>query len=73
MRDARGWTVRGGPPLQVGYISHGSVLYSTALRFFRHSMTSWRRAEPFDYNLWRRMRRAGVRMEFVDELTYFHF
>jgi hypothetical protein len=74
MRQPSGeWHVTGGPPLQNGHISHGSVLYSADLRFFSHSLTSWRLAEPSDWNLWRRMRRAGVRMSFLDELTYYHF
>jgi hypothetical protein len=68
-----GWSVTLGPPLQYGHISHGSVLYSLGLRFFRHSNTSWKLPEPGDWNLWRRMERAGVRIGFLDELTYFHY
>jgi hypothetical protein len=67
------WTVTLGPPLRHGQISHGSVIYSLGLRFFQHSNTSWKLPEPGDWNLWRRMQSAGVRMGFLDELTYFHY
>ena len=67
------WRITGGPPLRQGQISHGAVLYTAGLRFFRHSDTCWRLPEPGDWNLWRRMKRAGVRMGFLDHLTYFHY
>jgi hypothetical protein len=68
-----GWTVTLGPPLRYGQISHGSVIYSLGLRFFQHSNTAWRLPEPGDWNLWRRMRGAGVRIGFLDEITYLHY
>lgn len=70
LRRGDAWRVTMGPDLKVGHISHGSVLYSLGLRFFRHSNTSWKLGEPGDWNLWRRMRDAGVRIGFLDELTY---
>ena len=73
MREGEKWRVTSGPELQMGHISHGSVLYSLGLRFFRHSNTSWKLHEPGDWNLWRRMRDAGVRIGFMDELTYLHY
>jgi hypothetical protein len=66
------WWVTGGPRLAEG-VAHGSVLYASSLRFFGHSTTSWRRAEPSDWNLWRRMRAAGVRIGFLDRITYVHY
>jgi glycosyltransferase involved in cell wall biosynthesis len=67
------WRVLGSEPLAYGKISHGTVLYSSRLRHFRHSMTSWKLDEPADWNLWRRMARAGVRMGFLERVTYRHY
>lgn len=67
------WWVTWASELRMSQISHGSVLYSLGLRFFRHSDTCWKLGEPGDWNLWRRMRDAGVRMGFLDELTYLHY
>lgn len=72
-REPGVWEEVGRTPLVHGHVSHGSVLYSMGLRFLRHSETSWRRHEPADWNLWRRMKRIGVRIGFVDHLTYHHY
>jgi glycosyltransferase involved in cell wall biosynthesis len=73
MAGADDWQVVGDLPLREGHISHGSVLYSAGLRFFRYSDTCWRLAEPADWNLWKRMHRAGVRVAFHPFVTYRHF
>lgn len=67
------WGTLGGEPLERGRITHGSVLYSLGLRFMRHSNTSWKMNEPSDWNLWKRMRNIGVRIGFVDRITYTHY
>jgi len=67
------WTEVGDPKFRHGGFSHGSVLYASALRFFRHNECSWKLGQPADYDLWLRMKRAGVRMGFVDSLTYRHY
>lgn len=67
------WEVVGSPRLRHGEVTHGSVMYSAALRFIRHSETSWRLNEPADWNMWKRMRRIGVNMGFVEHVTYRHF
>jgi Glycosyltransferase like family 2 len=67
------WREVGHQPLRDGGISHGSVLYSAGLRFFAHSDTCWKLAEPADWNMWKRMRRAGVRIGFHDDVTYIHY
>lgn len=73
-RFADGTTgVLGAPELTVGQVTHGSVLYSLGLRFLPYSMTCHRIPEPHDWNLWRRMRDLGVRMGFVDRVTYRYF
>ncbi len=66
------WAEIGKWPLRHGHISHGSVLYSAGLRFLQHSESSWRLHEPADWNMWRRMRRIGVRMGFLDRVTFVH-
>ena len=66
------WWVTGSPHLARG-VAHGSVLYSSSLRFFGHSTTSWKRAEPSDWNLWRRMQAIGVRIGYLDRITYVHY
>lgn len=67
------WGVVGSEPLRHGRITHGSVLYSLGLRFMRHSTTSWKLNEPSDWNLWKRMGNVGVRIGFVDRVTYTHY
>lgn len=71
--DAGKWVDVGRLPLAGGNVSHGSVLYAGALRYFRYNQNSWKLAEPHDWNLFRRMRAAGVKMDFVDQVTYRHF
>ena len=63
----------GSPRFGRGCTTHGAVLYSTGLDFIRYTMTSDRVAEPADWNLMKRMRIAGVRMGFLDEVTYRYF
>lgn len=67
------WQEIGSEPLAHGYISHGSVMYSLGLRFLEHNPAAWKLPEPGDWNLWRRMRDAGVRIGFADHLTYVHY
>ncbi|MGO9196466.1 MAG: glycosyltransferase family 2 protein [Acidimicrobiales bacterium] len=74
VEDEQGrWRVLGSEPLAQGEISHGTVLYSSHLRHFSHSITSWKLDEPADWNLWRRMARAGVRTGFLPRVTYRHY
>jgi len=63
----------GSPKLTRGQISHGTVLYRGELRFMAYSMTCWKRREPSDWNLWKRMRRIGVKMGYHDAVTYRYF
>jgi glycosyltransferase involved in cell wall biosynthesis len=67
------WSQTAPDQLVEGHISHGSVLYSTDLRFMRYNRRAYLSGRPGDWELWRRMRRAGVRMGYLDELTYYHF
>jgi hypothetical protein len=67
------WELIGSEPLASGAVTHGSVLYSAGLRFMPHSQTSWKLGWPSDWDLWRRMVRAGVRIGFLDAVTYVHY
>lgn len=65
--------VIGHPKLTRGQITHGSVLYSSRLRRFHYNPRSYLLGEPFDYNLWRRFDAAGVRMGYLDRVTYIYY
>ena len=67
------WTSVGREPLACGDVSHGSVMFRSELRFMPYSLTCWKMKEPSDWNLWKRMERIGVRIGFVDHVTYRHF
>ena len=58
---------------ECGSICNASVLYGAHLRFLRYDLNAWRRDEPNDWNLWKRMWGAGVRMGFVDRVLGKHF
>ena len=67
------WQPVGSYPPECGQICNASVLYGAHLRFFRYDVDAWRVGEPNDWNLWKRMWGAGVRMEFVDRVVGKHF
>jgi hypothetical protein len=67
------WRDTGNGGLALGRISHGTVLYSAQLRFIRHNRRSYLAERPGDWDLWRRMGRAGVKSGFLDRRTYYHF
>lgn len=67
------WGILGSWPPAHGAFSDGSVLYSAHLRFMRYEPESWREEEPADWNLWRRMLAAGVRMGSIDEVVHIHY
>lgn len=67
------WTLVGSwPPVQGG-ICHGSILYSSKLDYIDYDEASWRLNEPTDWNRWRRMIEAGVRMGRVEHVVYRHY
>ena len=67
------WRNVGSYPPECGRICNASVLYGSHLRFLRYDTEVWRRDEPYDWNLWKRMWGAGVRMGFVDQVIGKHF
>jgi len=59
----------GAFPLREGEISKISTLYQSKLRFFKYDIDAWKFYEPADWNLWRRMKEAGVRIGFLDKVV----
>ncbi len=72
MSDGTWGLVGSWPPAQ-GAFCHGSVLYAADLKFFRYDPDAWRLNEPGDWNMWRRMLEAGVRMGRVEHVVYRHY
>ncbi len=60
----------GGFPLARGCTTHGAVMYSMGLSFMRYAESAYAVREPADWNLWKRMAIAGVRMGYLPEVTY---
>lgn len=67
------WENVGSYPLNSGKICHISVLYSSKLKFFKYDINTWKYWEPDDWNLWRRMKKAGVRIGFIDKVVGKHY
>lgn len=59
--------------LQFRGITHGAILYHSALRFIRYNEYSWRLDEPFDWNMWWRMRQIGVVIGYLPQVTYRYY
>lgn len=73
LRADGSWGLVGKWPPSYGRITHGSILYSSRLRFFRYDPECWRDGEAQDWDLIRRMRAAGVRMGFVPHPVYRYY
>lgn len=67
------WINVGSYPLEEGKICRLSALYDSKLRFLRYDVNAWRYLEPADWNLWRRMKEAGVKIGFVDKVVGKHY
>ncbi len=65
------WTRCGSWPVRPGQIVHAAVMWSSRIKL-RHDVESWKLDEPGDWNLWHRMRDAGVPMGFVDHVVCRH-
>ncbi len=66
------WGRCGSWPLRHGSIVHASAMWWSRIRL-RHDIEAWRLDEPGDWNVWHRMRDAGVRMGFVDRVVTRHY
>jgi hypothetical protein len=60
------------PPRHAGFCA-GAVLFAATLRFMEYDEECWRDEEPNDWNLWRRMMEAGVRMGNVEHILFRHY
>jgi len=67
------WVNCGSYPLKERSICHNSVLYNSKLKFFKYNVNAWKRGEPDDWNLWRRMEEAGVKIGFVNSVVGTHY
>ncbi len=68
-----GWMNLGAYPPKCGTIGHLAVLYHARLKFFKYDINAWKYGEPADWNMWRRMKEAGVRMGFVNRVVGKHY
>jgi glycosyltransferase involved in cell wall biosynthesis len=68
-----GWVSIGSLPLRCEHICHNSVLYHSQLKFFKYNVESWKFHEADDWNLWRRMKEAGVKIGFVNRVVGRHY
>jgi len=67
------WVNVGSYPLKCGRICRLSVLYHAKLKLFEGHTDNWKYEEPGDWNLWRRMKEAGVRIGFLDKVVGKHY
>jgi len=67
------WVNIGSFPLRDCHVCHLSVLYTSKIRFFKYDVNAWKYFEANDWNLWRRMKEAGVRIGFVDKVVGKHY
>ena len=72
-REPGKWKNLGSYPLKCGGICHLSVLYHSKLKFFKYDINAWKYGEPGDWNMWRRMKEAGVRIGFTDKTIGKHY
>lgn len=68
-REPGKWVNIGSFPPQRGKLGHISVLYHAKLKFFKYNINAWKYGEPGDWNMWRRMKEAGVRIGFINKVV----
>jgi glycosyltransferase involved in cell wall biosynthesis len=67
------WKELGSYPLEQAKISRMSALYHSKLKFIKYNIDSWKYSEPADWNMWKRMKEAGVKIGFVDKIVGKHY
>ena len=67
------WEHVGSYPPRHSQICRLSALYESKLKFFKYDVNCWKYEEPADWNLWRRMKEAGVKIGFVDNVVGKHY
>ena len=43
------------------------------MKFFEYDTNSWKYGEPADWNMWRRMKEAGVKIGFINKIVGKHY
>ena len=72
-REPGKWKNLGSYPLMHSEICHLSVLYHAKLNFLKYDINAWKYVEPADWNMWRRMKQAGVRIGFINKIVGKHY
>ena len=72
-REPGKWVNLGSYPLKRGKISHISALYHSKLNFFKYDINAWKYIEPDDWYMWKRMKEAGVKIGFIDQVVGKHY
>ncbi|HEY9722351.1 MAG TPA: glycosyltransferase family 2 protein [Oscillatoriaceae cyanobacterium] len=67
------WARVGEWPPRCGGICNGAVLYSRRASVVSYDPYCWIIDEPGDWNQWKRMHLAGVRMGFVNRIVFRHY
>lgn len=67
------WIELGSYPLKCGKISHIAAIYSSKLKFIKYDINSWKYMEPADWNFWRRIKGAGAKIGFIDQVVGSHY
>lgn len=67
------WVNVGSYPPERGRICRLSALYHSKLKFFKYNIDAWKYGEPADWNLWRRMKEAGVKIGFINKVIGKHY
>lgn len=67
------WEDLGSYPLQCDKISRMAALYSSKLKFIKYDLNCWKCKEPADWNMWRRMKEAGVKIGFINRIVGKHY
>jgi len=67
------WSTLGRSSIELGNICRSAAMYRGYLRVFLYDIKSWQKGEPADFNVWRRMKSAGVRMGFLNKFVGFHY
>jgi glycosyltransferase involved in cell wall biosynthesis len=67
------WNYLGSYPPKQGTISRMSAIYHSNLKFFKYDINSWKYGEPADWNMCRRMKEAGVKIGFINEIVGKHY
>jgi hypothetical protein len=66
------WSTLGRSSIELGNICRSAAMYRGYLRVFLYDIKSWQKGEPADFNLWRRMKKAGVRIGFLNRFVGIH-